>query len=256
MLPRGTPDLVSMAFDLGINFFFVSGDLHWPLYETLRVGIARLLERGGGIRDDIVVAVVSYVGRAQLMRTPYREALEAIPSLKRVDVCVAGAAYKDDLAGQRTQLIEHRTSSYLGCRAIGVSYHDRRAAIADHNDGSVDIGFVRYNALHPGAREDVFPFLTDSATLLFGFKAADAWIPGDQLARQGLPHDCWRPQPTDHYRFALTRPELDGLLCAPQTASELRSLVDAMDRGPLDERTQAYLECLALVGSGDAEIVS
>src|SRR5215469_14434904 len=34
-----SPDAVSAAFDAGINFFFLSADMHWPLYEPLRLGL-------------------------------------------------------------------------------------------------------------------------------------------------------------------------------------------------------------------------
>src|SRR5262249_26053031 len=51
------PDTIAAAFDAGINFFFVSADMHWPLYEASRVGLGALLARGGAVRDRIVVAL-------------------------------------------------------------------------------------------------------------------------------------------------------------------------------------------------------
>src|SRR5436190_890300 len=33
-----SPDTVLAAFDAGINFFFVTADMHWPGYENLREG--------------------------------------------------------------------------------------------------------------------------------------------------------------------------------------------------------------------------
>ena len=47
------------AFDAGVNFVFVSCGLHWRLYALGRRALAKLL-RGRGIRDQIVVAAVSY----------------------------------------------------------------------------------------------------------------------------------------------------------------------------------------------------
>src|SRR5215831_13655318 len=57
----GTPEIVPEAFDLGINFFFVTGDLHWPLYDGVRKGLEMLFDRGPSIRDEVVVGVVSYL---------------------------------------------------------------------------------------------------------------------------------------------------------------------------------------------------
>jgi len=39
---------------------------------------------------------------------------------------------------------------------------------------------------------------------------------------------------TDCYRFALTEPALDGILCAPPGSDAIRELVDALTAGPLD----------------------
>src|SRR6059058_6236261 len=54
----GDPKTVPAAFDAGINFFFVTADMHWPLYEPTRRGLADLLARGPGTRDRVVVAGV------------------------------------------------------------------------------------------------------------------------------------------------------------------------------------------------------
>ena len=33
------PATISAAFDAGINFFFLTADMHWPLYEASRRGL-------------------------------------------------------------------------------------------------------------------------------------------------------------------------------------------------------------------------
>src|SRR4029434_7055409 len=52
-------DTASAAFDAGINFFFLSSDLHWPFYEKARRGLEKLLARGPRIREQVVVALAS-----------------------------------------------------------------------------------------------------------------------------------------------------------------------------------------------------
>ena len=54
-------------------------------------------------------------------------------------------------------------------------------------------------------------------------------------SRGRMTGDYWRPEVTDYYRFALTRREIDGLLCAPGTPEEIRGLARALERGPLDD---------------------
>ncbi|SRR6266550_8217075 len=36
-------DTVVAAYEAGINFFFVTADLHWPFYDGIRRGLAKLL---------------------------------------------------------------------------------------------------------------------------------------------------------------------------------------------------------------------
>src|SRR5947207_1008642 len=91
------PESVLAAYEAGVNFFFITGDLHWPLYEELRRGLELLLRRGGGIRDEIVVAACSYCTQPELPVGAIQETLAAVPGLERIDVAVAGCAYGHEL---------------------------------------------------------------------------------------------------------------------------------------------------------------
>lgn len=64
----------------------------------------------------------------------------------------------------------------------------------------------------------------------------------------------WHPEVTDHYRFALSRPELDGLLVALMTPKEVADLAAALEKGPLDEEEERYLMHAALVAEGKAKV--
>jgi hypothetical protein len=104
----------------------------------------------------------------------------------------------------------------------------------------------------PGARDDVFPHRPPGgASLLFNFNSTVGAVAGDQFARLGgLDGDYWRPSFADYYRFALTPPQVDGLLCAPQTPAELEALVRALEDGPLDEEEENYLMNLTALAGG------
>ena len=69
------PRMIPACFDAGVNFFFVSCDLHWPLYDGLRRGLEMLLARGGGIRDDIVIATASYISQTAFGGSGFYELL-------------------------------------------------------------------------------------------------------------------------------------------------------------------------------------
>jgi hypothetical protein len=93
------PGVIPAAFDAGINFFFVSADLHWPSYEATRRGLELLLERGGGIRNDIVVAGVSYMTQP-IFFLQFHELLASIRGLQRLDVLIAGGAYAGEIGAR------------------------------------------------------------------------------------------------------------------------------------------------------------
>ena len=86
------PEIVSAAYRAGINFFFLSADMHWPLYEPLRQGLRALFRASPRARKRVVVAVVSYVTQPEFCSMPFEEVLEAVPELGHVDVAVIGGS--------------------------------------------------------------------------------------------------------------------------------------------------------------------
>lgn len=245
-MTAGEPDLICAAFDAGINFFFVSSDLHWPLYDTVRVGLDRLLARGGRIRERIVVAATSYVEEPQAAHQSYRELLAAMPRLGHLDVLVAGGLYAPGLVPHLHALEDALASGEFGAKAIGASFHDRRAAATAHAHELVDVVFSRYNPRHPGSELDLFPRLSSaSRTLLFNFRSIDGHIDEATWPRLRLSPKHWRPREPDYYRFALSSQHMDGILGSLGTPRELAELKTALREGPLDEEGRTYLVQLA-----------
>ncbi len=246
------PGVIVEAFDAGINFFFLTADMHWPLYEHARRGLAMLLERGGGVRDAIVVAAAAYVTQPEFCTAPFREVLEAVPGLGRIDLPVAGGAYAHDFLPRYRVYADHLERARFGARAIGATLHERAAAPL-LGERMVDWVAVRYNAAHRGAEDDVFPHIgPDLPALLYAFKTTfGAPAPG-RLEALGLDPEHWRPHLTDHYRFALSAPRLDGLLCALGRPPHVRELADALARGPLRDDEKRYLTDLSDLDAGSA----
>jgi hypothetical protein len=244
-------DAVSEAFDAGINFFFVTADMHWPLYEQTRKGLANLLARGGGIRDRIVVAGVSYVAQPEFCYVPFKELINSVPGLGRLDVTLAGATRAHDFPARVAQYRRHID---WGARAFGATFHERPFAAETMATRAVQIGFIRYNAFHRGAEREIFPRVAArSPSLLYNFKSNERLSDAEYEAL-GLPETYWRPDATDYYRFALARPELDGILCAPRTPKEVVELLESVERGPLTEEEHTYLCDLADVAKGKASL--
>ena len=115
------------------------------------------------------------------------------------------------------------------------------AVVADR-DHSLDIMFVRYNTAHPGARADVFPYLqTARQSLMFAFKSMQSRVTAEDLAARGWPGGYWVPDAVDYYRFALSRPEFNGVLCSPGSPEEVNEIVRALEKPPLSEEEQQYM---------------
>jgi hypothetical protein len=252
------PATVQAAFEAGINFFFVTADMHWPMYERTRLGLRQLLRDKPDARDRIVVAVVAYVTQREFLWMPFREVLGELPELKQLDVTVAGGSYRHDI-GQRMSIFEqHRAQSFLGVRAIGASFHDRLAALAEIERGIFDLAFVRYNPVHPKARSELFervgPRGADRRTLIYNFKSTIGYLEQEAYAKLAVPDDYWRPHITDYYRFALTEPAIDGILCSLPTPASVGELADALMRGPLDDDDRQYLLDLGQLALGNARL--
>ena len=254
----GDPDTIPAAFEAGVNFFFVTADMHWPAYEAMRRGLARLLDGNRASRDAIVVGVVAYVTQPVFMWAPFVEVLEEVPILERIDLTVAGGCYRPEYAQRERVLASHREATHVGARAVGASFHDRSLAREVLERDNLDIAFVRYNPVHPGARVDLFPHVAPREAgrrcLLYNFKSTHGHLANDEYAPLGVPDHYWRPQHTDYYRFALSEPALDGLLCSPSTPREVRDLADALARGPIDDDDRQYLLDLGALARGSARV--
>lgn len=248
------PRVIPAAFDAGINFFFVSGDLHWPYYEGTRRGLRDLLSRRSVSRDDIIVAGVTYVGASDLSIAPLYELIEAVPKLERIDVTTIGGAYRGDFLARRMSHGGHH--AHVGSKALGATFHDREAARLALEHGLVDVGFARYNPVHRGAEEDIFDGLTKpERTQLYLFKTTFGALGSDQMEEIGLDRRHWCPTIPDYYRFALASPAVDGLLVTLDTPKHVRELESALAKGHLDEDELAYMRNLGDVLAGNAEVV-
>ena len=236
-----TPETVIQAYAAGINFFFLSADLHWPLYEPVRQGLTRLLA-GGARRQDIVVAVASYLDEPLFRLLQFHEVLDAIPGLQYVDLLIAGAISNDwSLRARAQSLADARSKRSHGASAIGATFHQRACAVTAVQEGMLDIVFNRFNVLHQDALRDLFPYIRQRSEVLnYNFKNLVSMLTQARLLELGFSRHWWLPDLVDQYRFVLSRDEVNGILCAPASPSELWCLAAALEKGPLSHEEQEY----------------
>lgn len=250
------PSVIGDGYDAGINFFFLTADMHWPLYESTRRGLRALLRRGRSVRAKIVVGVVSYVAQPVFSHVPFREVLDALPELERIDISIVGGVYAGDLLPRLGEYRKHRLPdggpfNIPGVKATGATFHDRKAALVAMNHRLVDVAFCRYNANHPGAEADLFPHLSrPPRPLLFSFNTTHGHVDKARLKELGLPREAWRPTVADHYRFGLRQRAIDGLLCALRSSREIDELAAALAAGGVTDEEAAYMRGLADLDAG------
>ncbi len=125
-------------------------------------------------------------------------------------------------------------------RFLGISSHKRPllGAIAGGAvKAPVDFFHVRYNAVHTGAEEDVFPHLTDGARPGITVFTATCWR---KLLKPKLMPAGDRPlSAADCYRFVLSHPDVNVCLTAPSSVAQMEDNLEALDAGPLEEDEMA-----------------
>src|ERR1041385_4749464 len=125
----GDPSVVHAAVEAGINFFFLTADMHWPLYEATRVGPYQPLHAKPALRDQLVIGVVSYVTQPEFGWMPFNEVVDYLPGLQRVDLSIAGGSYGYEIKRRLETYAQHRVRKHVGIRATGVTFHDRAAIL-------------------------------------------------------------------------------------------------------------------------------
>jgi hypothetical protein len=243
----GSSETVVAAYEAGINFFFVTADLHWPLYDGTRRGLAKLIEGNPSRRNEIVVGVVSYLDEPLFSALQFHEVVDAVPGLERIDLLIAGAVSSEKSFYSRLATMESaRAARHNGAAAIGASFHQRALALVADRQELLDISYIRFNSAHLGARTDLFPYLRPTRTgLVFNFKSVIPRMSKEMCAGLRLPTNHWLPDACDYYRFVLSRPELDGVLCSPMDAAEVQGIVAATERGPLSKGDEEYMISLS-----------
>jgi aryl-alcohol dehydrogenase-like predicted oxidoreductase len=134
-----------------------------------------------------------------------------------------------------SQLVKLREEGKV--RAIGVSIHDRVRAGRLAEDSPLDLLMIRYNAAHPGAERDIFPHLAPRKPAVIAYTAT-SWR---RLLKR--PRGWSGPVPTagDCYRFCLSNPHVDGVLCGAGSTAEVEANLAALDKGPLSDDELSWM---------------
>ena len=127
-------------------------------------------------------------------------------------------------------------------RHIAVSGHRRTMFPELVDDERYDLWHVRYNAVHRGAEQEVFPSvaaLESSRRPGVITYTTTRW--GHLCDPNKTPPGEPTPSGTDCYRFAMTHPQVDLAIAGPGNHDQMRQALEALDLGPMDDEQLAWM---------------
>jgi aryl-alcohol dehydrogenase-like predicted oxidoreductase len=213
------------AYDAGINYFYW-GSIRRPGFGQ---GIRRLAKRG---REKIAVAIQSYARwPAALLRANVETGLLRL-GLDHADVLFLGWHNWRPPSSVLDAALDLREKGRV--RHLMMSGHRRSFFPVMAEEDLFDLFMVRYNAAHRGAELDVFPELPggERRPAICAYTAT-RWA--TLLDRKRMPAGERAPGAEHCYRFCLSHPSVDMVLCGPANARQVEDACTALAKGPLDE---------------------
>jgi aryl-alcohol dehydrogenase-like predicted oxidoreductase len=189
-----------------------------------------------GHRGEMVLGILSYAHMAFLTERFLRKGLRRLGT-DYADVLLLG--YFSRRPPQRVLDGASKLKASGMVRAIGITTHNRKLVPELHREGIMDVYHVRYNAVHPGGEEDLFPHIMGESKPGIVAFTATCW--GRLLDPKRMPAGEAPATAAECYRFALSHPAVDVCLTGPRTTEEMRENLATLDQGPLAPEEMARM---------------
>lgn len=250
--------VIEDAFARGVNYLYW-GTVRQPAFAKAMVNLAKRH------RDEMILTIQSYSKDPGTIEGEVAAATKEA-GVDNFDFLLLGNHSQAPADAYREVFERMRDRGMV--RFLSVSSHNRPLLpelLADYAAGSspFELLMFRYNAVHRGAEKDVFPFVKEPRPTMLTYTAT-RW--GHLLDPSKMPPGETPPSACDCYRYSLSPPEVDMVLCGPADAAQMDQALAALERGPLDaderqriERIGAHLYgqyAPAYPDAGDAEDVS
>jgi aryl-alcohol dehydrogenase-like predicted oxidoreductase len=215
--------VVRAYHELGVRYFFVT-TRHAPLL----LGLRRLVAEGH--RERIVLAMGANIPTGWSVEREWEKAARAM-GVESIDVFHLFWVQAHWYVTGKTWPAMRRLKEQGKARALAISCHDRPMARALVDELELDALMIRYNAAHRGAEKEIFASLPEEPSARPGIVAYTATRWGRLLkpSRDLLPMSA-----PECYRFALSHPVVDTVLCGAGSFEELRANARGVALGPLD----------------------
>jgi len=222
---------IEKAFhEYGVNYFYLSFLKRDKMVRAIR-------NLAPGHRDELRI-VLAWPAFAGLLLQNFVERWLRKLKIEQADLMALQDLRKPP--GQKLVDRVHRLRDSGKVRFVGMSSHERPlfGKIARGElKAPVDFLQIRYNAVHPGAEQDIFPHLPQANRPGIVIFTATCW--GKLLKPKLMPAGERPLAPADCYRFVLSHPDVDVCVTGPTTAAQMEDNLKALDAGPLGEEEMA-----------------
>jgi aryl-alcohol dehydrogenase-like predicted oxidoreductase len=218
---------VERAFERGVNY------LYWGSFRrgTFGQALRNLKPR----RDGMVLVLQPYSRIAALLAISIEKALRQL-TFDHADVLLLGLWSHNPPSRILDAAFQLQKRGLV--RHIAVSTHHRPLVPELAADQGIGVVHLRYNAVHRGAEQEVFPSVAHQPDRP-GIVAFTATSWRQLLDPKRVPKGERTPAATDCYRFVLSNPAVDVCLTGPSTEQHVDEALRAIDLGPLGEEELA-----------------
>jgi aryl-alcohol dehydrogenase-like predicted oxidoreductase len=221
------------AFEAGCNYF-TWGSFIRGRSKALRAALRALFN--GGKRHRVALSLLTYAHSAFLTEVFLKRGLRQLGT-DYADVLLLGYYSKRPPQRILDGAVRLREAGIV--RAIGITTHNRALVPELHREGILDLFHVRYNAVHRGAEEDLFPHVMEPEKPAIVAFTATCW--GRLLSPKRMPPGERPATAVECYRFALSHPAVDVCMTGPRTLEEMRENLGTLHEGPMDEGQLSWM---------------
>jgi predicted aldo/keto reductase-like oxidoreductase len=230
----GTPAKgLEMAFERGCNYFINDGA--FGRGGEMTKATINLCKKGK--REELFIAAGLNWRFAIFVRRAFYSFLKN-NSLDYVDALIL-PWFNTAPAQKYFDLFEDLKEKGL-VKYFGITGHNRHLFPELASKGLLDFFHCRYNAVHRGAEEEIFPKLPTGAdrpgVVVY---TATSWK--QLLTPSKIPSGEKQPEAKDCYRFVLTDPNVNLSLSGAKSEEEVRHALSALDEGPMDNDELSWM---------------
>ena len=228
---------IEAAFERGINYLYW-GTVRQPSFARAMVNLSRRH------RDDLVLTIQSYSPDPGTIAGEVEETLRA-SGVDAFDFLLLGS--RSEAPADAFVEVFERLRQAGKVRHLSLSSHNRPLLpklLADYaaERSPYELLMLRYNGVHRGAEQDVFPFVPADPGQRPFIVAYTATRWGHLLDPAKMPPGETPPSARDCYRYSLSHPAVDMVLCGPANAEQMDEAIAALEAGPLEDEERQRIE--------------